>query len=495
MNLLEASEDANLFAPWFRQRATWRAWFSFIAALFALPMTKSQLATYQRHTGREEPPTEPHSEAWLIIGRRGGKSFIMALAAVYLACFRDYRQHLQPGERATVMVIAADRRQARVIIRYIGAMLARIPMLAKLVERETADAFDLQRQVTVEIGTASHRTTRGYTYAAVLCDELAFWRTDDSAEPDYGILDAVRPGMATIPGAVLLCASSPYARRGALWDAFKRYWGKEGAPLVWRATSREMNPTLPQSVVVAAMERDPASASAEYMAEFRSDIEAFVSREAVEACVSPGVLERPYVEGLSYRGFVDPSGGSHDPMTLAIAHREDDMAVLDLVRERRPPFSPEGVVEDFCATLKAYRITQVCGDRYAGEWPREQFRKRGIEYRLAEKPRSDLYRDLLPVLNSSRADLLESDILINQLVGLERRTARSGRDSIDHAPNAHDDLANAVAGAVDLVMKRKAASFVWNINGTEFNADGEVVSKPATPSEMLPAWAKQIGWS
>ena len=44
-------------------------------------------------------------------------------------------------------------------------------------------------------------------------------------------------------------------------------------------------------------------------------------------------------------------------------------------------------------------------------------------------------------------------------------------------------------------MKRKAASFVWNINGTEFNADGEVVSKPATPSEMLPAWAKQIGWS
>jgi hypothetical protein len=29
---------------------------------------------------------------------------------------------------------------------------------------------------------------------------------------------------------------------------------------------------------------------------------------------------------------------------------------------------------------------------------------------------------------------------------LERRTARGGRDSIDHPPGAHDDLANAVAG-------------------------------------------------
>jgi hypothetical protein len=37
-------------------------------------------------------------------------------------------------------------------------------------------------------------------------------------------------------------------------------------------------------------------------------------------------------------------------------------------------------------------------------------------------------------------------------VGLERRTARGGRDSIDHAAGAHDDLANVVAGLA-AVMK------------------------------------------
>jgi len=462
LNLLQATEDDALFAPWFRDRKTWQAWFAFLAALFALPMTPEQAAIYTKHTGRADAPAEASDEAWLIIGRRGGKSFIMALIAVFLACFREYRQYLQPGERATVMVIAADRRQARVIIRYVGAMLTRIPMLAAMVERDTADAFDLNNQVTIEVGTASFRTTRGYTYAAVLADELAFWRTDDAAEPDYAILDALRPGMASIPGAVLICASSPYARRGALWDSFRRYWGKVGAPLVWKATTRDMNPVIRQSVIDAALERDNASASAEYLAEFRSDIEAFVTREVVEACVDLGIHERGPVSGIRYHAFVDPSGGSNDAMTLAIGHREEARparhgqpeaaarAVLDAVRERKPPFSPEAVVADFCQLLKEYRISSVTGDRYAGEWPREQFRKHGIAYDLAPSPRSDLYRDLLPSLNSCLVDLLDLPQLVNQIVGLERRVARGGRESIDHPPHGHDDLANSVAGLVGL---------------------------------------------
>ena len=62
--------------------------------------------------------------------------------------------------------------------------------------------------------------------------------------------------------------------------------------------------------------------------------------------------------------------------------------------------------------------------------------------------RSYLYRDLLPAINSRKVDLLEDARLFAQIVGLERRTARGGKDSIDHAPGAHDDLANSVAGVV-----------------------------------------------
>jgi ABC transporter substrate binding protein len=124
---------------------------------------------------------------------------------------------------------------------------------------------------------------------------------------------------------------------------------------------------------------------------------------------------------------------------------------VDAIRETHPPFSPEAVVDEFAALCRSYGVARVVGDRYAGEWPREQFRKRSIHYAVADKPKSDLYRDLLPLLNSGRIVLPKSDRLVNQLTGLERRTSRAGKDSIDHGPGLHDDLANAVAGAADLI--------------------------------------------
>jgi len=65
------------------------------------------------------------------------------------------------------------------------------------------------------------------------------------------------------------------------------------------------------------MERDPASAAAEYLAKFRTDVQAFVSREQIAACVVSGVRERAPVTGTNYVAFVDPSGGTADSMTAA----------------------------------------------------------------------------------------------------------------------------------------------------------------------------------
>jgi hypothetical protein len=390
-----------------------------------------------------------------VCGRRAGKSFILALIAVFLACFHDYRPHLAPGERAVVLIIAVDRRQARVIFRFVSAFLTMVPMLTRMIERETADSFDLSNSVTIEVGTASFRTTRGYAICAALLDELAFFRTDDAAEPDYEILAAIRPGMAQFPNAMLLCASSPYARRGALWTAHRKHFAQENDPvLVWQAPTLTMNPTVPQRVIDEAMERDPASAAAEYGAEFRGDIESFVSREVVEAAVDPGIHERAPIDRVRYFGFVDPSGGSADSMTLGIAHAEKRVLVLDLVRERRPPFSPEAVVTEFADLLKRYRVGTVHGDRYAGEWPREQFAKRGITYRVSERVCSDIYRDVLPELNSKSVALLDNPRLVAQICNLERKTSRGGRDVIQHPPGQHDDLANAVAGALLLARPR-----------------------------------------
>lgn len=446
VSILEAVGDSALFAPWFEQ-GDWSAWRAFLGALFGLPMADTQRRIYQACTGRESVPDGAFSEAWMVVGRRGGKSFIAALVAVFLAAFHDYRSHLQPGERGTVLIIAADRRQARTILRYMTALLEGVPMLRTLIERQTSEGIDLTTRVSIEVHTASFRSVRGYTIVAALLDEVAFWRSDESTNPDREILTAIRPGMATIPGAVLLGLSSPYARRGVLYNAWKRHHGREDSDvLVWQADTRTMNPSVPQSVIDGAYEADPAAAAAEYGAQFRSDVESFLTQEAVEACVRTEPREMPPLAGIQYAAFVDPSGGSSDAMTLGIGHREADRLIVDVVRERRPPFSPESVVAEFAELLASYRVKTVTGDRYAGEWPREQFAKRGITYKPSARPKSELYRDLLAHVNSARLDLPNVPRLVMQLVTLERRTGRGGKDSIDHAPGAHDDLANAVAG-------------------------------------------------
>jgi hypothetical protein len=181
--------------------------------------------------------------------------------------------------------------------------------------------------------------------------------------------------------------------------------------------------------------------------------------------------------GVSYVAFVDPSGGSADSMTMAIGHREKDVAILDAIRERRPPFSPEDVVSEFANTLKSYRITKVTGDRYAGEWPAERFDFHGIKYEPATAPKSDLYCDLLPVINSRKVDLLDNERLVAQLCGLERRTSRGGRDSIDHAPGSHDDVANCLAGLV-AELAIAAGAYVSDLSWVGGPESGEVSTVP-----------------
>jgi len=116
-DILRALDHSKLFAKHFRG-TSWNRWRVFLKALFALPMDEIERIIYRAHTGRRKPPAAPFREAWVIAGRRAGKSRIAALIAVYLAAFKEYGACLAPGEVATVMVIAARsssrrRRSAR----------------------------------------------------------------------------------------------------------------------------------------------------------------------------------------------------------------------------------------------------------------------------------------------------------------------------------------------------------------------------------------------
>ena len=451
IDMRQAMTDPALFGPIFGGDS-FAAWRALLSGFTGLELDAAELEAFKTLTGRQSAPDSAFAELWLAIGRRGGKSHAAAFLAVYLAAFHDYRAKLAPGEVATVMVIAADRKQARAVMRYTSGLVNENPMLRRMVERENSEQIELNNRCVIEITTASHRSVRGYTLAACICDEIAFWHVD-GASPDREIVAAIRPALATL-GGKLVALSSPYAKRGILWDTFKRSFADDGETrvLVARAPSRVMNPLLPQHVIDDAMRDDPEAARAEYLAEFRSDIASFVDPELIADCTRPKPRELPFASGVSYSAFVDPAGGGADEFTLAIGHREDDAAIIDLVQGRKG--SPAGIVAEFAEVLDRYGIKRVTGDRYAGRWPGDEFRKHGVFYDVSELDRSGLYRETLAALNSGRVELPPCEIVARQFAGLERRTSRSGRDQIDHAPGGHDDRANAVAGVVAVALTK-----------------------------------------
>ncbi len=329
-SIVDVMADPDLFAQHFKTHRmagdTWVRWRVFLRAAFGLPPEPGDLEIYTACTGRTDWPAEPTTEAALIVGRRGGKSRVLALIAVFLAVFRGYDEFLAPGEIGVVAVIAADRRQARAIFRFAAGLLKDTPLLAPMIADSNTESITLTNRTMIEIGTASFRSVRGSTLIAALCDEVAFWRSEEtSANPDTEILRALRPALGTIPGAMLLLASSPYAKKGELYRAFRQYYGKPGADtLVWKADTRTMNPAFPQKTIEREYEKDPEAAKAEYGAEFRDDLADFISREAIDAITCWGRHELPPMPGVAHAAFCDPSGGSsefHDACRRAPGRR------------------------------------------------------------------------------------------------------------------------------------------------------------------------------
>ena len=457
MNIVDATRDPRMFGGLFRDPATWRPWMVFLRALFGLPIEDpADLELFRRCTGLPEPPQERVRECTAICGRRSGKSFISALVTVFLACFKDWTPWLSRGERGMIFIIAVDRMQARIIKEYVSAILDSTPILRKLVKEDLKEEIVLKNRIAIEIKTNSYRSIRGFTCLAAVLEETAFWRSELTANPDREVINALRPALATIPESLLISISTPYSRRGILYDTYKRAFGQPGRTLVWKAPSLVMNPTLDAELVKEALREDPAAAAAEWECEWRADIESFLPFEALQACVVTGRTEIPPLHGVRYTAFIDPSFGGQDSFVLAIGHGElnGQVRILDLVREAKPGFRPEEVVRELAEIVKAYRCFELISDRFSRDWVKTEFEKHGVRVKFSPKSVSELYLDFLPLVTSRAVELLDNRRLIGQLGNLERRVRSGGRDLVTHFPGQHDDMGNAAAGVLCFAGKR-----------------------------------------
>ncbi len=452
----EAIQDPRLFGQLFRDLETWAAWRAALKAIFGIPLDKKELKIFQAATGRAAGPSDPAEECFFVVGRRGGKSRISAVIACYLALFFDWSPFLDPGETGHIVSIAADRPQANNLLNYVKGILAQ-DVFRGQVKAERAEAVDLTNGITISVKTCDYRLVRGYTIVAAILDELAFWRWQ-GLNPGREILAALRPGMATIPGSKLIGISSPYSRAGVLYEMYKKYHGKEGPVLVWRAETLVMNPTINKAVIERAEAEDPNTAKSEWGAQFREDLETYLPTDIIDEAEIPGRYMLPCTPDTTYVAFVDPSGGRSDSFTLAIAHFEGEEGegriVLDRIEEWVPQFKPQDVIAEIAEILGDYRLESCRGDKYAAGFVTSAFSDCGISYENSTLDKSQIYLEFQPLMMQRRVDLLEHKKLREQLRGLEQRTRSGGRDSVDHYAGGHDDVANSVAGACVLAKGR-----------------------------------------
>ncbi len=447
----QALKDANLLGATLGDWRSWTTWLAVLRAAFGLSLDDEQLETFKKIAGGRAPPRSRCRELWAMVGRKGGKSKIAAAIAVYIALFIKH-DRLSRGEKGMVLVLAMSMDQARVVFDYCLEFLQASKVLRKEIVSTTRHEIRLRNGIVIAVHANSFRSIRGRTLVACIFDEVAFWRDDTTATPDTEVYSAILPSLLTTKG-MLIGISSAYRRTGLLYQKHRDFFGQDSDDtLVVAGGTTVFNQTVTEAELQAMREADPTAASSEWDSTFRTDMVGFLDDPVVDRAVNElRPLElAPAAYGKFYRSFVDASGGSAggDAYSIAIAHRDGEHVIIDVVRAVFGPFDPIEMTKQYADLCKQYKIGTVTGDRYAKEWVQTAWRNTGVSYVQAELTASELYLEAQPVFNRGLIELPPDPILIRELKLLERRPGLMGKEAVSHPRGVHDDRANAVAGVI-----------------------------------------------
>jgi len=424
-----------------------------------LPLSSEEAEIAIEATGRKELPQQVFRIVLAICGRRSGKSVkICANLVVFQACIA--RHPIPAGERGTVLLVAPTEKQARHTFRIIEEKIRRSPTLNRLivVARSSSgeSTLELSNGVDITVAAANSKHVRGANIIAAVFEEGAFFQNSDTGTYNLEeIVNAVRPGMLTVPDSKLIIVSSPWIQSGYSWELY-RDRDKHPDVLVWRAPSWVMNPTLDQGELDRERQRNEAYWRREYAAEWVVTASSpLLPADAVEAAVGlPGVAEFPWKSGYAFCVGLDPSSRGDD-FGLAVAHAENNKIIVDYVKAWRAPgrgryIDYNVVLPHIIATMTRYRAPKCWSDQVASAAISAALTKEGFQFEqtttFGTKAREKFHL-LRQKLVSGDLILPDDPELIHQLKALEEILADAGRSTVE-ARTGKDDKAVVTALAV-----------------------------------------------
>lgn len=427
----------------------------------------------------------------LIVGRRGGKSIIASILSLFYAVKMNWKPFLKKTPFATVLILSHTRELSQEILETIRQLVQESPVLSRLLDIEKANTqstFNLKvpfivkegdnerieySPVQIKVGAASKKTTRGIAACAVLCDEVAFWGTEENAAArDVDILQAVRPAMAQFgDNSLLIKLSSPGIKQGIFYDEYIKRDELPDSYIVFKAPSWVWNTLISEKYFRDEYKLDPHGFACEYRADFVDSISDFISPEMTDLCVLKGVtINTPEAvkSDVVYAASIDAAFKSDKftfTITGSIGGRIKQYVMKTWQGSKAKPLQTRDVVQFIYRVCKQYGVNEIHADQYAFQPLREFFMAYDLiltELTFTNTVKKNIYFNLKHLIHNQMIDLLDHLVMVNEIKQLQVEQTDTGTIRIGHPPGGHDDCADATAIACWVLVSQLSGSNVSN---------------------------------
>lgn len=409
----------------------------------------------------------------LVVGRRGGKTTLSAMLAIYCAISTNWKTFLQKTPFATVLILSHSREFSDEVLELIRTLITESPILSRLIntkKKNTTSTMNLvvpwvledgtieRSRVQIKVGAASSKTTRGIAACAVLCDEIAFWNLDENLkETDEKIMKAVRPATKQFGRhAMIIKLSSPGIKQGVLYGEYQK-WVDEKLPknyVVFKAPSWVWNTILPKEEFTIEWELDQDGFDTEYRANFVDSLSNFILPEMVDLAVINGAkFQAPQTENpnIKYYAAID-AAYKKDRFTFSVVGHTGNRITQFVSKgwegSKKQPVRAKEVAEYIRKICKEYDIPWVAADQFSFQPLKEIFEDFGVtlkEYTFNPNFKKKIYFNLKKLIHSQQIDLLDNNIQTKEIKELIVEQSNAGTIKIGHPAGGTDDFADSLA--------------------------------------------------
>ena len=272
------------------------------------------------------------------LGRRSGKTFMSAVAAVYMCFVQDefFIRKVRKGEKWYIIAVANDLGQSKIALDNVRQLILNSPFREEIT-RETSLDIEISNNCVFQAIPASARASRGKAVVAILQDELAFSIEGDMNRGAEAMYTALSPSIAQFGKyGKIIELSSPWLTSGLFFEHFTQaesgdFPGMEARQIpTW-----EINPSLPFGCdfLERARKKDEESFLIEFGAQFRRNNSVLIAPEIVDIAVNKerNILlpSREYMGTYVLALDPDRGGAGRDSYVACIVHYEGERLVVD----------------------------------------------------------------------------------------------------------------------------------------------------------------------